>query len=258
MHSTDLRTMMFFLIAYAISWAAWITLFAQHLSPRVGVGFWLYLLAVLAPHGSAILMTTSEGGRTALATFYRRVFRRVPFRWGILAISVPPLVYLTQYAIAVSFDLPHDSFFHNPRRALALLIFGQLAVVLGEEPGWRGFALPRLIERLGPIVGTLILGIAWASWHLPLFVVAGTPQYGSPFTPFAVELTAWSMIITLVVESARGSVVAAMLFHASGNLCAFLMWEPRGWIFALGPWILAATIASWVMQVRPTLTTSSS
>ena len=128
---------MFFLIAYSISWAAWITLFARHLSPFVGVGRWLYLAAVCAPHGSAVMITAIVCGRAGLRAFYRLTFRRVPFRWVIVAISVPPIVYLTRDAIAIAFHLPHDSFFHHPARTLAALIFGQLVVVLGEEPGWR-------------------------------------------------------------------------------------------------------------------------
>lgn len=246
----DLRTVLFFLIAYSISWTAWITLFARHLSYRVGSGFWLYLAAVLAPHASAVVITAVERGRPGFRAFYRLIFRRAPFRWVIIAISLPPIMYLTRDVIAIAFHLSHDSFFHHPQRTLAALVFGQLAVVLGEEPGWRGFALPRLIERLGPNVGTLILGIAWALWHLPLFLVAATPQYGTPFLPFLVELTAWSMLITLVVMHARGSAVVAMLFHASGNLCAFTMWEPDARVFALGPWVVAAIIASWRMRVR--------
>ena len=241
--------MAFFLVAYSISRTAWLTLFVRHLSYRLGYGFWLYLAAVLAPHVSAVAITLIEGGGMGLGAFYRRVFRRVPLRWGIAAISVPPLVYLTRDAITVSFHLPHDSFLQHPHRTLVTLIFGQLAVVFGEEPGWRGFALPRLVERLGPNMGTLFLGIAWASWHLPLFVIPETAQHGTQFLPFAVELTAWSMVITLVVMRAQGSVVPAMLFHASGNLCAFLMWEPDARIFALGPWIVAAAIASWRMRL---------
>jgi membrane protease YdiL (CAAX protease family) len=243
------RTVMFFLIAYSASWTAWIALFARHVSHLVGVGLWLYLAAVLAPHGSAVVITLVERGLPGLQAFYRLVFRRVPFRWGIFAISVPPMVYLTRDAITIAFHLPSDSFFHHPPRTLAALIFGQLAVVLGEEPGWRGFALPRLIERLGRNGGTLVLGILWAFWHLPLFMIAGTPQYGTPFVPFLVMLTAWSMVITVVVMHARGSAVPAMLFHASANLCAFTMWEPDTQIFALGPWIVAAAIASWRMRM---------
>ena len=246
----DLRTLMFFVTAYLISWVAWMTLFARHLSHLVGLGLWLYLIAVLAPHASAVLITAIERGRPGLLTYYRLVFGAVPIRWGLVAISVPPIVYLTRYAIAIVFHLPRDSFLHHPPRTLLTLIFGQLAVVLGEEPGWRGFALPRLIERLGPNLGTFILGIAWAFWHLPLFVVPGTPQYGTPFVPFLIMLTAWSMVMTLVVIHSDGSAVAAMLFHVSANLCAFTMWEPDAQVFALLPWIVAAAIASWLMRKR--------
>jgi membrane protease YdiL (CAAX protease family) len=245
----DLRTVLFFLIAYSISWTAWITLSERHLSHLAGLGLWLYLAALLAPHGSAVVVTAVELGRAGLRAFYRVVFCRVPFRWAIVAISVPPIVYLTRDVIAIALHLPHGLFFRHPPRTLGTLILGQLAVVLGEEPGWRGFALPRLIERFGPNVATLILGIAWAFWHLPLFVIAGTWQYGTPFLPFAVMLTTWSMVITLVVLRSRGSVVAAMLFHAAANVCAFTMWEPDAWVLALGPWVVTAAIAGWRMQL---------
>jgi membrane protease YdiL (CAAX protease family) len=241
---------MFFFIAYAISWTAWITLFARHLPLFAWPGRWLYLAAVLAPHGAALVSTALEGGRAGLGAFYRRIRRLVPFRWAVVAICVPPIIYLLRDAMSVGLHLPHDSFFHRPPRTMTALLLGQLVVVLGEEPGWRGFALPRLVGRFGPIVGTLILGIAWAFWHLPLFVITGTPQYGTGFIPFALELTAWSMVMTLIMMHARGSVVPAMLFHASANVCAFTMWQPDAQIFALGPWIITAVIAAWRMQAE--------
>ena len=248
-HSRHLRiAIFFFLIAYAISWTAWITLFAKRFSPFAGPGRWLYLTAVLAPHAAAVVSSAAEGGRTELLAFYRRITRQVPFRWAILAICVPPFIDLIRNAIVVGFGLPHGAFLHRPPRTVTALLFGQLVVVAGEEPGWRGFALPRLVACFGPIVGTLVLGIAWACWHLPLFMIAGTPQYGTGFLPFALLLMAWSMVITLVVMRSGGSVIPAMLFHASANICAFTMWEPDAGLLALGPWIPAAVIAGWRMR----------
>jgi membrane protease YdiL (CAAX protease family) len=241
---------MFFFLAYAISWTAWLILFAQHLYPLGGPGRWLYLVAILAPHAAAVVSTAAEGGRTELLAFYRRIMRQVPFRLAILAICVPPIIDLVRDAIVVGFGLPHGPFFHRPPRTVTALIFGQLIVVAGEEPGWRGFALPRLSEPLGPIVGTVVLGIAWACWHLPLFMIAGTPQYGNGFLPFALLLMAWSMVITLVVIRARGSVIPAMLFHASANICAFTMWEPDAQLLAVGPWVVVAAIAVWWMRAE--------
>jgi uncharacterized protein len=228
------RIAMFFLIAYAIGWTASITLFARYLSPFAWPGRWSYLAAVLAPHGAAFMSAAVEGGRAELGAFYRRVTRRVPFRWAIIAICVPPIIYLVRDAVSVGFHLPHDSSFHRPPRTVTALLLGQLAVVIGEEPGWRGFALPRLLGRFEPIVGTLILGIAWAFWHLPLFIISGTPQCGTGFIPFALDLMAWSMVMTLIMMHTRGSVVGAMLFHASANVCAFTMWQPRRATFLAG------------------------
>jgi CAAX protease family protein len=242
---------MFFLITYAISWTAWIILFAQHFSFLAGPGRWLYVIAVLAPHGAALVSVTVEGGRAELLGFYRRVLRQVPFQWVILAICVPPVIYLVRDAAVVGLGLPHGPLFHHPPRTVLTLAIGQTIVVLGEEPGWRGFALPRLIARFGPIVGTVILGIVWACWHLPLFMIPGTPQYGTSFLAFALMLITWSMVITLLVVRAQGSVIPAMLFHASANVCAFTMWEPDVELLALGPWIVAAAIAGWWIRMRP-------
>jgi CAAX protease family protein len=165
----------------------------HHLSHLTGISLWLYLLAVSAPHASAVVNTTAESGWHGLRSFYERIFRPLPLRWVIVAIAVPPLVYLLRDVLAIAFPFNHGAFFQTPPRTVAVLVLGQTAVVLGEEPGWRGFALPRLIERLGRTCGTLVLGIGWAVWHLPLFLIRGTAQYGTAFIPFLILLTAWSM-----------------------------------------------------------------
>ncbi len=79
-------------------------------------------------------------------------------------------------------------------------------------------------------------------------MIAGTAQYGTPFLPFLGTLTAWSVLVALIMGRARGSVVVAMLFHASANLSDFTMWHPDAWPLTVGPWIGAATLAAWLMR----------
>jgi uncharacterized protein len=251
-----LLILVFFFLAYSLSWEAWLTILVRHLAPFQRPGVWLYLMAVLGPHASAVLCTAVERGSGGLRAFYRLVFRRVPFRWAAMAICIPPLVYLATDAIAIGLHLPHEPLFHHPPRTLATLVFGQLAVVLGEEPGWRGFALPRLTARLGPNAGTLVLGVAWALWHIPLFAIPGTAQYRTPFLPFLITVVTWSMVITFVVLRSRGSVIAAMLFHASANVCDFTMWQPAAYLLSLGPWVVVAALAGWQMRLRDADTTA--
>jgi membrane protease YdiL (CAAX protease family) len=176
----------------------------------------------------------------------------VPIKWIAIAITVPVIICLTPYLFAIYLGQSHDSLFHHPQRTWPTLILGQMVVAIGEEPGWRGFALPRLTSQLGRIGGTLVLGAAWAVWHLPLFMIAGTAQFGMPFVPFFILLTAWSLIMTLMVEHAHGSVLVAMLFHASANVCDFTMWQPPDRLSALGPWVGLALLAGYLVR-RPTL-----
>jgi membrane protease YdiL (CAAX protease family) len=93
---------------------------------------------------------------------------------------------------------------------------------LGEEPGWRGFALPRLQVLHGPLLGSLILAPLWALWHLPLFFI---PSGDSPLTMFnlglfLISITFSTIIYTWVFNNTKGSVLMTMLVHTSNN--AFL------------------------------------
>ena len=101
---------------------------------------------------------------------------------------------------------------------------------LGEEPGWRGFALPRLQTRYGPLWGTLLLGFLWACWHLPHFLTS--VQGGGPGTGFAAFLTNFPIFVLMVMAIAivmswvfnhtRGSLFIAILLHASINTFGIL------------------------------------
>jgi membrane protease YdiL (CAAX protease family) len=92
---------------------------------------------------------------------------------------------------------------------------------LGEEPGWRGFALPRLQRVHGPLVGSLILGILWALWHVPLFWSGvWTPPTIPNIIMFILMTTALTIIMTWVFNNAKGSLLITMLMHASFNTFA--------------------------------------
>jgi uncharacterized protein len=87
--------------------------------------------------------------------------------------------------------------------------------VLGEEPGWRGYALPRLQRSFGPVIGTLVLALIWTGWHLPLFLVSGWTS--SPILIYALMLCGLSLIMTFSFNLAGFSIVAAIAAHAAFN-----------------------------------------
>lgn len=86
---------------------------------------------------------------------------------------------------------------------------------LGEEPGWRGFALPRMQSRWGPTPASIMLGVLWAGWHLPLFLIHGWTT--APVWVFFLIITGLSVIMTFGFNLARGSVIVAIVLHDTHN-----------------------------------------
>ena len=99
---------------------------------------------------------------------------RVGIGWYLFALLGVPLIMLLG-TVVVSGDLPNLGALGGPSYVLSYIALFVLVFILGglllEEPGWRGFVLPRLERLHGPLVGTLILGVLWALWHLPEFLV---------------------------------------------------------------------------------------
>src|SRR5215213_1835119 len=92
-----------------------------------------------------------------------------------------------------------------------------LGGALGEEPGWRGFALPRLQSLHGPLLGSLILGPLWALWHLPLFFTPWNELTAFNVVVFVLATTCFAIMYTWVFNNTKGSVLMAILIHASFN-----------------------------------------
>lgn len=94
---------------------------------------------------------------------------------------------------------------------LALLLMSIKGPV--EEIGWRGLALPMLQRRMVPFWAALVLGLIWAIWHLPAFLLSGTPQSAWSISPFFVGTVALSIIVTPLFNSSRGSILLPAFFH---------------------------------------------
>jgi len=201
----------FFVLACALSWWPWI-LYSVGLSPTpiVGVGPFLAALLVLA---------VTEGKSGVVGLLRRMVRWRVGIQWYAVALLLPIVVTLAAAALNVFLlgaqrtssvaDLGGWSSF--------LLLFLLSLLIPGfagtwEEPGFRGYALPRLQFRYSALIASLILGVLWAFWHLP-FVVTGEHIWIDA-TLFIIE---WSIVYTWLFNNAKGSVLIVMLFHAMNN-----------------------------------------
>src|SRR5215471_3549884 len=229
----------YFLLAFGFSWAYELTVYRVLFTPGFSLrGVLLDLGFTLGPTLAAFVLTAVTQGRAGILQLLRRyIIWRVGLRWYLIVLlGVPALLLIAVLPLpgALSvFRMPALSFW--PAYLLFYLLFLVFEGPLGEEPGWRGFALPRLQQRCGPLVGTLLLGALWGLWHLPLFFIPGTDQYAIsvvgtgfvghlvPLGVFDIWTIALAITITWVFNNTRGSLLLAMLLHASINTAPFVL-----------------------------------
>ena len=169
------------------------------------------------------MVTPLVGGWPATAALLRRLAQwRAGLRWYALALLLPLGVTAAAAAATVALGAPPaglDDLVSRLPSAVPIFAFALLFPLqgaLGEEPGWRGFALPRLLASRSPLAASLILGALVAGWHAPLFL---TGLYGQ--VPLRVLfMVTTSVLYTLLFTGTGGSVLLAMLFHAAWNATA--------------------------------------
>lgn len=209
----------FFLLAFAITWIVWVPRAADVPVGVVGQA-WTW-----APAIAAILAAALTGGRDAVRDLGARLVRwRVGWQWYLVVILGPAAFSLAVAGVYVLLGgswaaATPPALREGPLMLLPLfLVILTLTDGLGEELGWRGFALPRLLTRHNALVASLILGVLWALWHLPLVWTEDSVMYHQPLWLLLVDITAKSVLFTWVFLHTRGSVLLAMLFHGATNL----------------------------------------
>ncbi|MFN2132452.1 MAG: type II CAAX prenyl endopeptidase Rce1 family protein [Anaerolineae bacterium] len=209
----------FVILAYGFSWAVEIPLAlrAQGLIDAP-VPFALHYLAAYGPMLAAIIVTWFAEGRDGLGRLFRRMLKwRLHPAWWLVAIA--PLILYGLVALvlrAIQGQWPDAAVLgqidYIPSLGIGALFFWILTFGLGEETGWRGFALPRLQRGHSALSATLILWALWALWHLPLFFYS----YDLSVVPgLTIGLLAGAVTFTWLYNSTGGSILAVAVWHGT-------------------------------------------
>ncbi|MCA9872693.1 MAG: CPBP family intramembrane metalloprotease [Anaerolineales bacterium] len=206
----------FLAITFGLTWglAALLFLFTDQIVAifgEISASNPLFILAVYAPGIAGVLLVWWQYGLKGLGSFLRRLtLWRAPLVWWLFLIfGIPAIVYVGA-ALNGTFNDPFPfTSWSEMLPALALALF------LGpiEEFGWRGLALPLLQRRFAPFWAGLILGVIWGLWHVPSFLMSGTPQSAWSFGPYFAGVVAISIILTPLFNVSRGSLLIAVLYH---------------------------------------------
>src|SRR5215210_2778777 len=211
----------FFGLVFFTTWIVWVPralesqgLLDSHWATWVGRG-WTYLPAL-----SAVAFVALTGRRRSLAELGRKLLLwRIGWRWYVAIAALPLGIAL---ATAVIYALTGGQFsaglpiaFDLPLPIIPLIIGIRLLTDgIGEETAWRGVALPQLLRQTNAVTASLILGVVWACWHLPLVFTIGAPMGNNSIPLLFVLLPAEAVVYTWLYQRTHGSILAAALFHA--------------------------------------------
>jgi uncharacterized protein len=171
----------------------------------------------MGPFLAAFVMTGATEGRAGVHRFLRRfVLWRVGLGWYLFVlVGVPAILVLSVIVLPGALASFQGLATLAPLPLLFLAVYAFLLGPLGEEPGWRGFALPRLQSLHGPLVGSLILGVLWGLWHLPLFFTPWNTLTTFNVVMFVLATTCLAIMYTWVFNNTKGSLLIAILLHWS-------------------------------------------
>ena len=229
----------FFFMAYAFSWIVTIpaVLAEWGFLPAPLFQIFFLLKAFAGPFVAAFIMVNIMEGKEGMVRFRRRFIQvRAGWQWYLFILLGIPALFLVGIIVQPGALSSFNGFPNNsPVYFLVYYLVNFLIIFffggpLAEEPGWRGFALPRMQLRYGPLSAALLLGVVWAFWHLPDFLTSaqgGGPGtgWGTFFTNlpiFVVMVVAISIVMTWVFNHTRGSLFIMLLLHASINTSGIL------------------------------------
>lgn len=208
---------LFFGLAFVLSWSVWVGLYRAGLlgvGAAVAIGTW-------GPTVAAIALTAATSGVGGVRELARRLLIwKVHPGWYAFALFVSAGIVVVALIVhgllggtIVEANDPAQWYLVFPALA-QIFFFG----VLGEELGWRGYATPRLQRRLGPLAASLIVGVAWGVWHLPLWWMEENFHRQIPFLLFLLNDVALAVVLTWLWNTTGGSLLLVGLLHAASNL----------------------------------------
>lgn len=223
--------LLFVFLTFLFSWTIWGILYISSISIIDNNIYKKYFsaLACLGAYGPSIMSIILTAFLYKKSGLKKLLLRLTKWRYNaiyyIIAIfGVPVLTYISYLVCKYIGFTGEVKLITNPYFILAsfttILFFGG---PLNEEIGWRGFLLPNFQKNLNPLWSSIIVGIVWACWHLPLFFIAGTSQYGYPFGLFMVSAILLSILITWLFNRTKGSLVFPILLHTAYNTSTAIM-----------------------------------
>jgi uncharacterized protein len=261
--------LLFFLIAFLVAWLFFITASLVAGNAQLStLSHVLIFMGAISPGLVAILITASTQGGEGVKLLINKIsFKNTSARWYVFAIT---FIALVKSLAALVFFLLYDSW---PQFGTTpwYVMLGAIAISTwaqgGEEIGWRGYALPLMSKKFGLAMASVLLGIIWAVWHLPLFYLKAADTFHQSFPLYLLQVTGLSVIMAWLFWKVKGNLLPLMVFHAAINNTKDIVpsasnasaspftlnASPIGWISAALIWLVAFYVI-YAMTRKPAAT----
>ena len=233
---TKRNPLAFFLLTFAYSWLLWLPSILSGLGIQVPFNISTYTSIVVpigafAPMLAAITLVFRRGRWAGVKTFLRQAFdfRARPLYY-VMALLLPIAIHFIAHYLATSLGLEVADTLFPPELPVSPIILSIpyffLMLLIGggqEEFGWRGYAQQRLQEKFGVIPASLLIGVVWGIWHLPLWFMPGEGHSTYSFLAFVMMTTSISLVYAWLFNASEHKLIIVMFFHAMNNTAAPLI-----------------------------------
>ncbi len=262
------KLLLYFGLAYLISWVIWLPL----ILPKFGIEAlpvlpeYHHYLGAFGPLLAAIIVKYISSGRNAVIALLKKVLLwKVNWVWYVVVLIVPVVLVIgAGYADELNNETPFTmkGFSTNEEfpqfGPIEYFLFNIFTFGIGEETGWRGYALPTLQKRFSALTATLILAVGWACWHIPAFIYR--PLYSqmdmAGIMGFFMSMVMGAVVLTWLYNSTKGSLLFVAIFHAMIELMFMSENISEKMTFYIGASIMIAAILIILITKRSNLSLS--
>lgn len=254
----------YFVATFVWTWSFWGLAILTGASMESGQGVALLLLGVTGPMVTGITFVYLTRDKEGRRDYWNRIinFKSISSKWYLVIFLFVPALHLLSALLDVLFGGGGTTWgeaalgmVSNPLSLIASILFASLIPFI-EELGWRGYVLDRLQDKQSALASSLILGVLWSVWHLPMFFIEGSYQAGLgigtlEFWMFFLSIVPLTFVFTWIYNNTKRSTLAVILFHAMVNFTGELIALSKNadTIYSLSWFVVAIAItAIWGTQ----------
>jgi membrane protease YdiL (CAAX protease family) len=221
------NTLLFLAITFGWTWLFWLPSVLSPIGHSDQLFFMLFIIGGYGPFVGAFSLTYINEKKEGVKALWKRFWNlRIEIKWLLITILLIPALYAVSSLVVIIIQgtPPILTFLSQPWVIFNYFLTAFFAGGFSEEFGWRGYALDRFQVKVGALISSLIIGVIWGLWHLPVWFIAGDPHGigGIPdFFLFLLETTFLSILYTWLYNNTNKSIFIAVIFHTIFNFMSF-------------------------------------